>query len=377
MEKFKKIAIIGMGLIGGSMALALKKENYGSQVIGYDLSEPSLKAALKAEAIDKMARSLQDAVEGADLVVLSTPVGHYQALMQQMAAYLSTGAIVTDVGSVKGHVARLAEDLLPKEVKFIGGHPMAGSEQGGFKAATATLFENAYYFLTPQGGATDDGLEKLKVLVKIMGALPIVIDPTEHDRVAATISHIPHMTAAILVDILEDSEGISDRFFVGGGFRDTTRIASGNPEMWKDIFLYNRQEMLRGIQKIENRLLKIKGYLMDQNELDILNLLKRAKNLRDQIPHRLPDYIAPLFDITIDLEDRPGAIGELTQLLGENRINIKEIEVLHVREGVKGAIRIGLETEADEGLALGLLKERGFSLVHRRGVEQDAENQSS
>ncbi len=363
MEIFRKITVIGMGLIGGSMALALKRVNYGAWIVGYDLSIDSLESALRAGAIDQIAKSIQEAVRDSELVVLAVPVGHYGAIMRAMAPHLGKGVIVTDVGSVKGHVCQLAADILPETAVFIGGHPMAGSEQGGFTAATPTLFENAYYFVTPQNNTSEDGLSRLRDLIQAMGAYPIPLKGAEHDKIAATISHIPHLAAVILVGLLESDERLSYQSFVGGGFRDTTRIASGSPEMWKDIFLYNRKEMLRGIQKLEQGIGEIKGYLEEKDEFNILRLLKNAKNTRDQIPHRLPDYIVPLYDIVIDLEDRPGAIGELTQLLGDNNINIKEIEVLHVREGERGAIRVGLETLEGEKQALELLKRRSFSLM--------------
>lgn len=374
MDDFRRIAILGLGLMGGSMALALKGAGYRGKIVGFDLCQETIKKGLGIGAIDMGASSPEEAVQEADLVIMAVPIGSYQELFQRISPYLDKSTVVTDLGSVKGHVVRLAEVYLPKEIQFIGGHPMAGSEKGGLMAATGTLFENAYYFLTPTPNTTSQVMEQIKGLIQGIGAYPIPVDPLEHDKIAASISHIPHLTAVLLVYLLQTDSHLAYLPFVGGGFRDTTRIASGNPEMWKDIFFYNKEEMIQGIEKLESSLERFKGYLKEEARVEMLQTLREVKAVRDGIPYGLPDYIPPLFDLIIDIEDRPGSLGELTGLLGDNNINIKEIEILHAREEEKGAIRVGFKTAADEKKALELLKRGSFPSIYRRGVGENVKD---
>ncbi|MCC5910554.1 MAG: prephenate dehydrogenase [Clostridiaceae bacterium] len=374
MKNFKRITIIGLGLIGGSMALALKKSDYNCEVIGYDVSEKTVQHAKGIGAIDVIAKNLQESVEKAELIILATPVGYYEEMLQQVGHLLSNDVIVTDVGSVKGYVAKVAEKYLPEGVQFIGGHPMAGSEKGGIEAATPFLYENAYYFLTPRKQIAEDILKKLQRFVEALGAYPVVVSVEEHDQIVAQISHIPHLTAVLLANMVDRKNGISYIPFVGGGFRDTTRIAAGNPQMWREIFLLNKEEVLDGIGTLETMLGEFKEILQKENQEEILENLQKAKMIRNSIPHTVRDYIPPLYELSIDVEDRPGVLGELTQLMGSNTINIKEIEILHAREGEKGAIRIGLDSEVQQKKALHLLQVYGFAVAYREGGNSDHVN---
>ncbi|WZL73188.1 prephenate dehydrogenase [Clostridiaceae bacterium 35-E11] len=360
MDHFHEIAIIGMGLIGGSIALALKKSGYTGKIIGYDLCNVSLEKAQSMGAIDGAATDIEEVVAKADLVVLAVPVGHYPKILHRITPFIKKETVVTDVGSVKGYVVKAAEQHLSKDIQFIGGHPMAGSEKDGIQAASPYLYENAYYFLTPTENTLPETIVKLRSFIKALGAYPILIDPYEHDRVVAQISHIPHLTATMLVNMLDKNQDTSYLSFVGGGFRDTTRIASGNPAMWKDIFIFNKKGILEGIQTLEDILKEFKHMLCTENEQEILETLKKAKSIRDEIPRRLKDAMPPIYEIMINVEDRPGILGELTQLMGKNKINIKEIEIMHSREGEQGAIRLGFATEKEEGKALHVLKSAGY-----------------
>lgn len=360
MDHFQKIVIIGMGLIGGSMALALKNSGYEGKIIGYDLCKEALEEAVKIGAIDIAVMEIKKAVVDTDLVVLAVPVGYYAGIFQDMRPFLKKGVVITDVGSVKGYVVETAKKYLPKEIEFLGGHPMAGSEKGGIQAASPYLYENAYYFLTPTEDTLAETIGKLQSFIEALGAYPILIEPYEHDRVVAQISHIPHLTATMLVNMLDKNQDTSYLSFVGGGFRDTTRIASGNPAMWKDIFLFNKKGILEGIQTLENSLKEFKNMLRTENEEEIFATLKKAKSIRDEIPRRLKDAMPPIYEIIINVADRPGILGELTQLMGKNKINIKEIEIMHSREGHKGAIRLGFATATEEAKALHVLKSTGY-----------------
>ncbi|AOT70487.1 prephenate dehydrogenase [Geosporobacter ferrireducens] len=376
MDFFNKITFIGLGLIGGSMAAALKKRGYGGELVGYDASGDASIEGKKWGIIDHKADTLKDAVADADLVVLCTPIAAYAQILKEISPHLKNEAILTDVGSVKGCVADLVKGHINPNIQFIGGHPMAGSEKGGLKAASATLFENAYYFLTPGQETVNGTVAKMETFVKSLGAYPVVVGQREHDKITARISHIPHLAAVILTNLLDREGGVNSVAFAGGGFRDTTRIASGNPAMWKDIFFYNKEEMLQGIQSLEKMLSEFRELLEKKKEDQVLDLLNKAKFIRDGVPKGLPDYMPPLYDIVVDVEDRPGILGELTQLMGDHSMNIKEIEILHAREGEQGAVRMGFATAQEQEQAFLVLRGGGFSRTYMKGEKNDADSES-
>lgn len=369
MQQFQEIVIIGMGLIGGSLALALKKSGYAGKIIGCDVSRATLVEAKGMGIIDAYYENLKEAVKNVDLIIMAVPVGYYAEIFQEIASCISPRVIITDVGSVKGYVETVVDKYLPREVQFLGGHPMAGSEKGGIKAASPSLYENAYYFLTPNEYTQKETIEKLQQLVKAIGAYPVIIKAKEHDKIVAQISHIPHLTAVMLANLLEKNNGTSYLPFVGGGFRDSTRIAAGNPHMWQDIFFLNRDEVLVGIEALEEMLQDFKRELQEEGKQEILNTLKKAKEIRDRIPHAGRDYIPPTYDLIIDVEDRPGMLGELTQIIGGNKINIKEIEILHARQGEQGAIRIAFASKMEQEKAFFILKNGAFPLTYRKGED--------
>jgi len=372
MKDFKNITIIGMGLIGGSIALGLKHKGFKGKIIGEDVSKTSLEKARDIGAIDESAVDLQKAVKEADLVILAVPVGCTEKVLREIAPHLSQHTVVTDVGSVKEKILTMASEQLPRGISFIGGHPMAGSEKEGIGAASPTLFENAYYFLTPTKENEGEDIEKLKRLVQGLGAYPVVINPKEHNIIVARISHMPHLMAVLLVNMMDQNNGISHIPFAGGGFRDTTRIAAGNPAMWRDILLLNKQQMIEGIEKMNRMLENFKALLIEEKREEILQNLTTAKIIRDSIPKKSKDYIPDLWDLIVDIEDRPGVLGEMTGLLGGAGINIKEIEILHARQEEQGAVRMAFATESLREAALKLLRSAGFKLTYGKGEEENA-----
>lgn len=278
MPVFDKILVVGLGLIGGSLALAIKKRNLAREITGVDCREENLKAALDEGAIH---RSLELPMEiaGTEIVILATPVGAAGEILELIAPYLSPGTIVTDVASTKDQIVSRAAEILPAGVYFVGGHPMAGSEQNGFRSASADLFKNAYYFLTPVKDTSSTAINKLLSLVKGIGAIPLQLSPQEHDRIVAAISHLPHLAAAALVNTLgtrPDFAGIAP--LAAGGFKDTTRIASGVPEMWQEILLSNRKEL---IPVLENFITVLEEYKQSLQRNDSKTLLSRLKAARE------------------------------------------------------------------------------------------------
>lgn len=282
---FQKVVIVGIGLIGGSLALALKKGGLARTVLGIDRVTDELEQAVAKGAIDGYSHDPSEGIGGADLVVLATPVGMFEPIVRQVASRLQPGCIMTDVGSSKGRLVTTIEQMLPKTVSFVGGHPIAGKEKSGFQAASTDLFRGARCILTPTPHTDVQALEKVKNLWEEVGSEVVLMEPMDHDRVLAAISHLPHMAAYALVntamDLLnQDTDLLS---FSAGGFKDFTRIAASSPEMWRDICLHNGDNILTTIEAYEAVLERIKGYIRTHNGKGLFEEFERAKKLREEI----------------------------------------------------------------------------------------------
>lgn len=237
---FQRVAIVGLGLIGGSMGLAIQKAQAAQQVVGYDLGKGVSDQARKMGAIDQPYSALADAVRGADLVILATPIGAMRSLLQDVASSLSPGAVVTDVASTKAQVISWAEELLPATVSFVGGHPMSGKEMSGVDAADARLFRNHIYCLTPTVRTRPAAVSKVSALVEALGARVRFLEPVEHDGLVASVSHLPFLASIALVNTVAHGPAWGDAaLLAASGFRDVSRLAAGNPEMYRDICFTN------------------------------------------------------------------------------------------------------------------------------------------
>ncbi len=280
---FQKVTIIGVGLMGGSLALAMKKEGLAGAVLGVDRQPHQLEKAVARGAIDAYTCEPAEGIQGADLVVLATPVGRFETIIRQVAPKLSSGCIVTDVGSTKGALVGQIESMLPGAVSFVGGHPIAGKEKSGIEAASMDLFKGARCILTPTSRTHRPALEKIKNLWKEIGSEVVTMDPMDHDRVLAAISHLPHMAAYALVNTALDLLD-GDQTLVacsGGGFKDFTRIAASSPEMWRDICLLNGENILATLEAYEMVLGRIKRYIQDHNGDGLYQEFERARKLRE------------------------------------------------------------------------------------------------
>lgn len=248
----RRIAILGLGLIGGSLGMALRHSGADVFIHGFDKAEPARRLALERGAVDRCFATAGEAVEQADIVILATPVLQMASLMTDIAEKLPAGCVVSDVGSTKSAVSETLESLLPERCSYIGGHPMAGGERSGMEAAQKNLFQGQWYLLLPGKRASEEQVELLRALLLPLGAKVAVMHPQEHDQWAAVISHIPHVTAAALVHLLARAElGDARVQMAGGGFRDTTRIASSDADMWADICISNAEHIHRQIGKLQ------------------------------------------------------------------------------------------------------------------------------
>lgn len=354
--KLNKIAVIGLGIIGGSIVKALKAKGYAGSVCGVDLDALNYEAAYAEGTIVNKINGYETALVEADLVILATPLGVYRKVMGDMKPFLKATCIVSDVGSVKGIAHEAAREMLGDGITFIGGHPMAGSEKSGYSHAQIHLFENVYYFLTDDQDEENDSRALIKEFVTFIGAKPYMLQAEEHDAIVSMTSHMPHITAVMLVDLLKNEE--KNLFgFVGGGFRDTTRIASGHPDIWKDIIMFNKKEILGTLDKLMRRLGEFRHVLETDNAIEIYNLLSDSKRSREGIPKHLIDSIEEELALYLDVEDKPGIIAEASMILYEDGINIKDIEIMHSRENVQGVLKIGFYIKSDHRRAEVVLKE--------------------
>ena len=358
----KQISIIGLGVIGGSLGKAIKAKQPQLKVVGVDMSMEIVTEAHKRGIIDYGTDQASSGVENADLVFLAVPLAAIPDTCRKIAPFLKDGAIVTDVGSTKENMVKLMEELLPRSVSFIGGHPMAGSEKWGLHGVNELLFENAIYILTPTNKTNLEAIDTVKSIIESLGAKIILLSPTEHDRKVAAVSHLPHLAASALVNTIGALEEKEQGYFTlaAGGFRDTTRIAAGNSEMWSDILQQNEKSLLPLITEFIESLQEFEQALRGKDSARLLQLLARARHWRENVPTGLKGMLSQLFELTVTVPDRPGVIAELSNLLGNNQINIIDIEIQRVREQDEGTIRLGFSEEQARDQALMLLYNNGF-----------------
>lgn len=349
------VLIIGVGLIGGSLGLALKASPEVERVIGVD-EEDTIEQAVAMGAIDSGGK-LELACGDADIIFLCTPIGTFGEIIAEIKTKIKPGAILSDVGSTKQEVMRIFTEL-PDNVYKIGGHPMAGSEIKGINGADRYLFENAAYILTPAPGTPDIIIGFMQQLLSSTGARIKLLTAERHDELVAAISHIPHLVAAALVNLTRGEE--EQLMMAAGGFRDTTRIASSNPELWENIIFSNQDLIVDKLGVLIQDLIKLKEAIRNGDREKVVQELSCAKDTRDRIPlvHR---GIMPGFsDIVCIVPDKPGIIARLGSILSEKDVNIVDIEILRVREGDGGTIRLGVPSPADAVEAVAALQAKGI-----------------
>jgi prephenate dehydrogenase len=251
---FKKITIIGVGLIGGSLGLALKEKNPNFKIVGIDKQE-IIEKAITRGAIDKGTVNLEEGIKEADIIIIATPVKTILNILTQINPFLKKGCLITDTGSTKQQIVQKANKVLSKDTLFIGGHPMAGSEECGIESADPYLFHNKTYILTPAHKSNLGALEKISLLIKMIGAKKLILDPLEHDRIVGAVSHLPQIMAVSLINMISElaQKENNNNYFkaVGEGFKDMTRIALSPCKIWEDICDTNKEAILEMIQKFK------------------------------------------------------------------------------------------------------------------------------
>ena len=285
---FTKAAIIGVGLIGGSLGMILRRKGLASSVVGVGRRLENLKTAVKLGAIDRYVVDPKDGVKDAELIVLATPVDTYDRHLKEWASSLQPGAIVTDVGSVKGKLVEQSERAMPEGVHFVGAHPIAGKEKTGVAEGSEHLFSGARCILTPTMHTNHHALEQVRVMWHETGSTVLTMDPHLHDQILGAVSHLPHVAAYALmnalIDIRAQVPSLDLAGHSGGGLRDTTRIAASSPEMWRDIFLWNRENVVAFIEAYERSLGELKQLVRRGDAAGIEKALERARQEREKFP---------------------------------------------------------------------------------------------
>jgi prephenate dehydrogenase len=337
--------VVGVGLIGGSIALALHRA--GWTVLGRDRSAESLAAALDLGVIDGVAED--GPVPDIDITFVATPVGSIAGEVRQ--ALLDTTGLVTDAGSVKAGLLPLMADQ-----RFIGGHPMAGSELEGLDGARADLFEGRTWVLTPVATSDNGALAQVRAVVSAMGADTVFLPPEAHDAMVAVVSHVPHLTAASLMG-LAASAATEHRGLLrlaAGGFRDMTRIAAGSPSIWPDICVENGEAIVSQLDALIEALREVRTLIAENDRGALLAILERARSARMALPARFT-HTAELAELRVPIADEKGALARVTTLAAELDVSILDIEIAHSVEGDEGVLILIVEAENGDRLLLGLM----------------------
>ncbi len=357
---------IGLGLIGGSIARAIKEKTKDSYIIAYDINEETLQLALSEQIADEITSTVDNRFSKCDYLFLCAPVQKNDDNLKAVKAILTPDCLLTDVGSVKSDIHE-AIKVAGLEGQFIGGHPMAGSERVGFINSKAVLLENAYYILTPTETVPSEKVQKYKELVQSLGAIPLILSCEQHDYVTAAISHLPHVIASSLVNLVKDSdskEGIM-KMIAAGGFKDITRIASSSPVMWQEICLTNTENILKLLTDYIDSLCSIRDTLKHKDKDDIYNFFDSARIYRDSFINASSGPIKKDFAMNIDIADEPGALATIATMMAMNAISIKNIGIKHNRESEGGVLRIEFYDDASVAKAKNILENKGYTVYER------------
>ena len=364
----KTIGFISLGLIGGSIAKAIRKTHPDYRIMAYNRNREVLAKAISENIIDITCEDRDERFLSCDYLFLCAPVEINLKTLSWIKETLPEGSrcIVTDVGSVKGPIHEKAEEL-GLGSNFIGGHPMAGSEKSGFEYSSDRLLENAYYILTPGSNTGLDQIGDFTELVSSLGAIPMVLTPEEHDFITAGVSHLPHIIASTLVNLIQmlDNPAEYMKTIAAGGFRDITRIASSSPEMWQQICLENTDNISNVLDDYIRLLIQVRCSI-DNKEGDALyQMFQNSRDYRDSIDVVDNGLIRKSYVLYLDIADEAGGIATIATILAMDNISIKNIGIIHNREFEEGVLKLELYDEDSFQRSFALLKKRNYIIYER------------
>lgn len=352
-----RIGFIGLGLIGGSIAKAIRQYYPDYELLAYDKNKETLALAVQEGTIHTACTTIDDHFQNCAYIFLCAPIAYNTAYLNQLKPYITEDCILTDVGSVK---TSIHEEViaLQMEESFIGGHPMAGSEKSGFVNSKAHLIENAYYILTPSAKVSQEKINAYQTFVKSLKALPILLDYQKHDEITGTISHLPHILASSLVNFVRETDTSDElmKQLAAGGFKDITRIASSSPIMWQQICLKNKKNIAKILGAYIETLNHAKQAIDNSEESVLYSLFETSRDYRNSMPNTSAGPIKKQFAIYCDIIDETGGIATIATILASNMISIKNIGIIHNREFEEGVLRIEFYDEDSSAKAAALLQ---------------------
>ena len=363
----KTLAFIGLGLIGGSIARSFRKNRPQEfRIYAYDRCEKALQEALNAGIIDAVLSAEDPRFGECEYIFLCAPVEYNLSWLEKLKS-LAPDAVLTDVGSVKGDIHRIAKEL-GLEDRFIGGHPMAGSEKTGFSNSSDRLLENAYYMLTPGELVPLDRISDFSELISCIGCVPMLVTAQEHDFITAGVSHLPHLIASALVNLVKelDNEEEAMKTIAAGGFRDITRIASSSPVMWEQICLENRKNISDVLDAYIRMLVQIRCAVDNSDGAFIHQMFVSSRDYRDSIDVVSDGPLKKVFVTYLDIADEAGSIAAIATILASEQISIKNIGIIHNREFEEGALKIEFYEEESLNRGISLLQKRNYHVIERR-----------
>ncbi len=361
-----KIGFIGLGLIGGSIAKAIRQYYPDYEIVAFDKNKETLALAVQESVIDTAAAAIDGNFQDASYIFLCAPVAYNTAYLKQLREFIHEGCILTDVGSVKQNIHREVSALHLEE-HFIGGHPMAGSEKTGFSNSKAMLIENAYYVLTPSAGVSAEKIARYENFIKNLHAIPIVLDYRQHDYVTGTISHLPHIIASSLVNYVKrtDTDEELMKNLAAGGFKDITRIASSSPVMWQHICLANRENISKILGGYIESLKDFKKQIDAGDDSGIYDNFNSSRNYRNSIPNTLAGPIKKAYAVYCDIIDEAGGIAAIATILAAGGLSLKNIGIVNNREFEEGVLRMEFYDEASSKKASELVQKFRYIVYER------------
>lgn len=362
----KTIGFIGLGLIGGSIARTIRKFHPDYRLLAFDKDRSALAEAVSLNVINGICDIDDEQLYNCDYLFLCAPVEFNVEYMEKIKDSLGKNCILTDVGSVKSVIHEKVTEL-GLEGRFIGGHPMAGSERSGFSNSSDHLLENAYYIITPGGEVALEKISDFTELISSLGAIPLVITAEEHDFITAGVSHLPHIVASALVNLVNllDNDAQYMKMIAAGGFRDITRIASSSPVMWEQICLENQKNISTVLDEFIRMLIQIRCSIDNKEADNIFDMFASSKDYRDSIDIIDNSLIPRSYVLYIDVADEAGAIATIATILATEKVNIKNIGIIHNREFEDGVLKIEFYTDAALEQAKVLLTKRNYKICER------------
>lgn len=356
-------SFLGLGLIGGSVAKALKSHNNNIFIKVFDPDSKAMELALKENIADEIYSSINEKLCQCDYLFLCAPVSINLKNLEKVVALIGKDCIITDVGSVKGVIHQRIRTL-NLQSQFIGGHPMTGSERIGFQNSNAALLENAYYVLTPEPEVPEEKVTAFHELIRSTGALSYLLNVKRHDETTAAISHLPHLIASSLVNLVKknDDTNATYKTLAAGGFKDITRIASASPALWQQITLENSINILEFLSSYIEDLTELQNQISAGNREYLYNFFETAQEYRDSFIDTRSGPFIKQFVLTVDIPDKSGALADVVNLLANHNISIKNIGIVHNREYQEGVLRMEFYSLKEYEDAIVFLKGSNYSV---------------